>query len=319
MDSGRAVRELRTGLKAHTVGIQYTSDGKSLWVGDDSGTVERWDSAGARRLGKPARVDNEASLLKFPVDGQKLLWADPDDVAVWDLPAGKRLFKPSTGAFSFDGRALLREVGGKGEFELSDLASGRQTRLRLDRVSKVAGMALSGDDNTLATFELWDKEIVLRDLRNGTSVVLASGALPGAEERSQLVFSPDGRPWRPVEWPALMLAISFRMPSLSGTWKAAGVWASLWKQRPASFATWSGVAMAAGLLRRASLRRKERWVRGGIALWEASLESWQQLACRSANRNLTREEWKASVPGTEYRLICDSLPAIDYSPRPKPE
>ena len=46
-----------------------------------------------------------------------------------------------------------------------------------------------------------------------------------------------------------------------------------------------------------------------IMLWDVRVASWKALACRQANRNLTREEWTqyigADVP---YRRTCPDLP-----------
>ena len=46
-----------------------------------------------------------------------------------------------------------------------------------------------------------------------------------------------------------------------------------------------------------------------IFLWDVSLESWQDRACRIANRNLTRAEWKQYIGDIEpYRATCSGLP-----------
>jgi WD40 repeat protein len=46
-----------------------------------------------------------------------------------------------------------------------------------------------------------------------------------------------------------------------------------------------------------------------IILWDVSLESWQARACRIANRNLTRAEWKQYIGDIEpYRATCPGLP-----------
>ena len=49
--------------------------------------------------------------------------------------------------------------------------------------------------------------------------------------------------------------------------------------------------------------------RDTIMLWDVSVESWQDRACRIANRNLTRAEWKQYIGDTEpYRATCSGLP-----------
>jgi WD40 repeat protein len=50
-----------------------------------------------------------------------------------------------------------------------------------------------------------------------------------------------------------------------------------------------------------------------IILWDVSLESWQALACRGANRNLRNDEWNLYLSRyygrNSYRKTCDGLPA----------
>jgi WD40 repeat protein len=46
-----------------------------------------------------------------------------------------------------------------------------------------------------------------------------------------------------------------------------------------------------------------------LMLWDVSLESWKDRACRIANRNLTRAEWKQHIGDIEpYRATCRELP-----------
>jgi WD40 repeat protein len=47
---------------------------------------------------------------------------------------------------------------------------------------------------------------------------------------------------------------------------------------------------------------------GTVILWDVGLESWQERACRIANRNLTREEWERFVgSGRAYNQTCPGL------------
>lgn len=49
-----------------------------------------------------------------------------------------------------------------------------------------------------------------------------------------------------------------------------------------------------------------------LMLWDSRLTSWQETACRTANRNLTQEEWSkylsASPDHDKYRATCPDLP-----------
>ena len=40
--------------------------------------------------------------------------------------------------------------------------------------------------------------------------------------------------------------------------------------------------------------------KGGVVLWDIDLKSWQRIAGRIANRNLTREEWRRYFPEEHY-------------------
>jgi hypothetical protein len=48
---------------------------------------------------------------------------------------------------------------------------------------------------------------------------------------------------------------------------------------------------------------------GGITLWNFDTDTWQDIACQMAGRNLTRAEWKEFGPRTiEYRATCPRYP-----------
>lgn len=42
----------------------------------------------------------------------------------------------------------------------------------------------------------------------------------------------------------------------------------------------------------------------GALTWPLHIDTWQQRACRLANRSLTREEWTRYLPDYDYRLTC---------------
>jgi hypothetical protein len=46
-----------------------------------------------------------------------------------------------------------------------------------------------------------------------------------------------------------------------------------------------------------------------ITLWNFDTDTWAEVACEMAGRNLTREEWEQYGPRTfEYRATCDQFP-----------
>ena len=52
-----------------------------------------------------------------------------------------------------------------------------------------------------------------------------------------------------------------------------------------------------------------------IILWDVSFDSWKTRACRIANRNLTRAEWKQYLGDVEpYRATCPEFPIEPETP-----
>jgi WD40 repeat protein len=48
-----------------------------------------------------------------------------------------------------------------------------------------------------------------------------------------------------------------------------------------------------------------------IILWDLEVKSWIERACRMANRNLTKEEWRQYLGDEPYRPTCPNLPASE--------
>jgi hypothetical protein len=47
---------------------------------------------------------------------------------------------------------------------------------------------------------------------------------------------------------------------------------------------------------------------GTIRRWDLDMASLERRACRMANRNLTREEWRQYLGSEPYRKTCPVLP-----------
>ena len=45
-----------------------------------------------------------------------------------------------------------------------------------------------------------------------------------------------------------------------------------------------------------------------VSLWPANPETWVTLACRRANRNLTKDEWVAYWGNEPFRKTCSQFP-----------
>lgn len=51
-------------------------------------------------------------------------------------------------------------------------------------------------------------------------------------------------------------------------------------------------------------------VDGATIVWNVDLDTWPDLACLAAGRNLTRSEWEEFGPAGEYHATCDQWPAL---------
>jgi hypothetical protein len=47
---------------------------------------------------------------------------------------------------------------------------------------------------------------------------------------------------------------------------------------------------------------------GTVRQWPLSEPAWEVIACREANRNLTRAEWREYLSNAPYRRTCENLP-----------
>ncbi len=57
---------------------------------------------------------------------------------------------------------------------------------------------------------------------------------------------------------------------------------------------------------------------GTARIWTVSLELLRKIACASAGRNLTREEWSSFLPRPNYDKTCDEWPEAPLPPRDTP-
>jgi hypothetical protein len=45
-----------------------------------------------------------------------------------------------------------------------------------------------------------------------------------------------------------------------------------------------------------------------VSVWNYDVSTWADIACRAAQRNMTRSEWDLYGPPTEYRKSCPQYP-----------
>jgi WD40 repeat protein len=328
MWSRGSCNEFDTGLEARFAGLQYSPDGQSLTVGDVHGIIAVWDIEASRRR-NDLRVGDDIYRLSFSPDASVSIVSGSSAVTVWDLVRGKRLLRrPGLGeeigvaaAVSPDWRVIA--WGGTRDNEDEDDEVGVwDVDAQHDRPGipvegppvGVAGIGLSPRGRIVAWTRSMGSHIVLADLASRR--VIGGMRTRGSLQGNRLAFSPDGR--------TLASSASSGDDDERVRIDEITLWdvetqRQLGEPIPAGVYTvmdlvWShdGRRLASGGFYLGNLRQSP----GGVSLSDASVESWRPLACRAANRNLTRAEWKLAMPGVEYHVVCPGLAATDYTLRP---
>ncbi len=103
------------------------------------------------------------------------------------------------------------------------------------------------------------------------------------------VFSPDSR----------------RLVSLPNLWELDG-------SRASGISTSIRLSMPTALFSEVYFSPDGRWIIGrslsAVSLWSAHAEDLSVLACRTAGRNLSKEEWENYLPGQSYLCTCPQYP-----------
>jgi WD40 repeat protein len=335
-----------TGHRGVVGGLAFSPDGTTLISGSWDSTVRYWDVAHRRALGPPLLYPfGVVRSIALSRDGRLLAIGDSSGwVSLWDavrrrplaIPASVQNGMVESVAFSPDGR-LLASGAEDGTIQLWAIAPGPAHSTVLSPVgpllrghsAAVLRVVFSPDGHLLAsgsgdtTIRLWD---VRRHAALGTPLVGHSARV------TDVVFSPNGhllasagedgtlRFWIVSQHSALgaplrpaFNTVSFVSFSPDGSlvatagereiqlWDVAThqplgpplVGHSLWVFSIA-FAP-DGRTLASGSQD------------STIVLWDVGVKGWRQLACRTANRNLTRQEWQQYLGDEPYHKTCPGL------------
>jgi WD40 repeat protein len=320
LESSDASAEALGPAETDITSVAFSHDGAVLATGAADGVIALWDVAARQPLGAdrgpydplpPNRFSGQRgpiTSLAFDPDGKRLASSSAkQSLYIWELQSGSPAAKEelahpqfvSAVVFLHDGRALV-SAGGDGVTIRSpaDLSvttgpfEGQAEVISLDYAPATKTMAVGRKDGVVT---IWDAK--------------------AWEPRDTLALTPSS----PVR------GVAFRGDGqvLAMGTQQGDVW--LWDLRanrvigePLSGHHSAVASLEFDFEGKKLLSADEE---GAVIEWDVDPESWIDLACEKANRNLRLKEWKTYLGDEEYRPTCPSRPvrpdAPDYRPGPQ--
>ncbi|TMS51351.1 WD40 repeat domain-containing protein [Mycobacterium sp. DBP42] len=318
----------------------YFDDGRRIGSGSSDKTVRWWDPTTGQPIGEPLRVDDPDAKYLFPADEHRLVsFGSNDDARLWDARTGTPIGEP----LRVPGEPYLST-----DYRVTRIAAQLEPRVvqvyRTDSMQPVGRpvvpaediwrMSFSHDGRTLATagddgtIELWNAD---------TGDRLGPPMNDGGGPAWSIEFSPDGhllaagnedynlRLWRTDSFTrvgeplaledALATATAFssdgRMVAAGGDDGTIRLW-NVADQTPlgAPISVHNGSVM--------SMQFSSDGTRLLSASDDNTLRIWPvlpadpNLLCAKLTHVMTRDQWKAMVPGIEYQKVCQ-LPESEYA------
>lgn len=257
------------------VKIAFSPDEKAIVAGTSDGTIRVWDLATQTPRGAPLKGSGE------PVDWGLALSVDGNYVVSSD-----------------ENRVLLWDVG-----------AGKLVRTLTDHTRKVRSAAFSPDGSVLVTCDR-DSTVIFWDWQAGN---VMGRVRPFGDQQETFIldgvtFTRDGRvmaiSWSGESGDAMLLDASAHRPFFHSLQSLGTPYIQM-----------GSIAFSPDGQRLAFQSVDGTNGDGEIVQFNLNPASWQVIACRMANRVLTREEWADHVGDRPYRDVCPAAASSASSSR----
>jgi WD40 repeat protein/tetratricopeptide (TPR) repeat protein len=312
--------------------VAFSSDDKFLASGHDDGTILLWNVETEEPMGTPLAGHRAAvnSLVFSPEEGDYTLASGSADhtIIFWDIETGEKIHTLSghyasvqSVAFSPDGR-ILASGGDDRRINLWDTHTGEEIQQLPPQEGPVQSLAFSPDGQMLASggsdgkIILWvvnprwwgitgefliEPKFALIHVAKSDHSLVERGY--DANPVFSVVFSPDGQ--------SLASGYAFGeiiLWDISNGMEIGALDTSVFGGRKSVYS----LAFSPDGKTLASSAGAD----GRIILWDVDPESWQEHACRLAQRNLTWSEWQKFIEPSEAKQTLPQLlavgPDLDY-------